>query len=255
MGFQPRHLRGGRVKFGRSKIEKASKPYEQSVYYLWWKFLQLSQKYKECCQNEGKGELSEMYKDFGDIYATDFKTWWQTGNRGINLFGEELMDKIRVVKNAEGLNLNEGILTINIPIDLPKTFIINELNKILDKAGKKSAKLQTPDINKVSTAKYQIVGKSTQQSLERSFAIYTNKQKNQNKSLWQCAIDAKCGFLKEPDAKMSKKINDEDIRRQKVNLQNIGTVYYKRAEKIIREVEEGKFPYFVGQKNTRHLVD
>ena len=255
MSFPARHLRGGSVKFGRSKIEKASKPYEQSAYYLWWKFLQLNQKYKECCENEGKGELSEMYKDFGDIYATDFKTWWQTGNRGINLFGEELMDKIRVVKKAEDLNFDKGILTINIPIDLPKTFIINELNKILDKAGKKSAKLQTPDINKVSTAKYQIVGKSSQQSLERSFSIYTNKQKNQNKSLWQCAIDAKCGFLKEPDAKMSKKINDEDIRRQKVNLQNIGTVYYKRAEKIIREVEEGKFPYFVGQKNTRHLVD
>ena len=255
MSFPARHLRGGSVKFGRSKIEKASKPYEQSAYYLWWKFLQLSQKYKECCENEGKGELSEMYKDFGDIYATDFKTWWKTGNRGINLFGEELMDKIRVVKNAEGLNLNEGILTINIPIDLPKTFIIDELNKILDKAGKKSGKLQTPDINKVSTAKYQIVGKSTQQSLERSFAIYTNKQKNPSKSLWQCAVDAKCGFLKEPDSKMSKKLNDAEERRQKVNLQNIGTVYFNRAEMIIREVEEGKFPYFVGQKNTRHLVD
>jgi hypothetical protein len=255
MSFPARHLRGGSVKFGRSKIEKASKPYEQSAYYLWWKFLQLSQKYKECCENEGKGELSEMYKDFGDIYATDFKTWWKTGNRGINLFGEELMDKIRVVKNAEGLNLNEGILTINIPIDLPKTFIIDELNKILDKAGKKSGKLQTPDINKVSTAKYQIVGKSTQQSLERSFAIYTNKQKNPSKSLWQCAIDAKCGFLKEPDSKMNKKLNDAEERRQKVNLQNIGTVYFNRAEMIIREVEEGKFPYFVGQKNTRHLVD
>ena len=255
MSFPARHLRGGSVKFGRSKIEKASKPYEQSAYYLWWKFLQLSQKYKECCENEGKGELSEMYKDFGDIYATDFKTWWKTGNRGINLFGEELMDKIRVVKNAEGLNLNEGILTINIPIDLPKTFIINELNKILDKAGKKSAKLQIPDIKKVSTAKYMIEGKSTQQSLERSFAIYTNKQKNPSKSLWQCAVDAKCGFLKEPDSKMSKKLNDAEERRQKVNLQNIGTVYFNRAEMIIREVEEGKFPYFVGQKNTRHLVD
>ena len=255
MSFPARHLRGGSVKFGRSKIEKASKPYEQSAYYLWWKFLQLSQKYKECCENEGKGELSEMYKDFGDIYATDFKTWWKTGNRGINLFGEELMDKIRVVKKAEDLNLKKGILTINIPIDLPKTFIINELNKILDKAGKKSGKLQTPDINKVSTAKYQIVGKSTQQSLERSFAIYTNKQKNPSKSLWQCAVDAKCGFLKEPDSKMSKKLNDAEERRQKVNLQNIGTVYFNRAEMIIREVEEGKFPYFVGQKNTRHLVD
>ena len=196
-----------------------------------------------------------MYKDFGDIYATDFKTWWQTGSRGINLFGEELMDKIRIVKKAEDLNLNEGILTINIPIDLPKTFIIDELNKILDKAGKKSAKLQTPDINKVSTAKYQIVGKTSQQSLERSFAIYTNKQKNPSKSLWQCAVDAKCGFLKEPDSKMSKKLNDAEERRQKVNLQNIGTVYFNRAEMIIREVEEGKFPYFVGQKNTRHLVD
>ena len=255
MSFPARHLRGGSVKFGRSKIEKASKPYEQSAYYLWWKFLQLSQKYKECCENEGKGELSEMYKDFGDIYATDFKTWWQTGNKGINLFGEELMDKIRVVKNAEGLNLNEGILTINIPIDLPKTFIINELNKILDKAGKKSAKLQIPDIKKVSTAKYMIEGKSTQQSLERSFSIYTNKQKNPSKSLWQCAVDAKCGFLKEPDSKISKKLNDAEERRQKVNLQNIGTVYFNRAEMIIREVEEGKFPYFVGQKNTRHLVD
>jgi hypothetical protein len=153
------------------------------------------------------------------------------------------------------LNFEKGILTINIPIDLPKTFIIDELNKILDKAGKKSGKLQTPDINKVSTAKYQIVGKSTQQSLERSFAIYTNKQKNPNKSLWQCAIDAKCGFLKEPDSKMNKKVNDAEERRQKVNLQNIGTVYFNRAEMIIREVEEGKFPYFVGQKNNRYLVD
>lgn len=54
---------------------------------------------------------------------------------------------------------------------------------------------------------------------------------------------------------MSKKLNDAEDRRQKVNLQNIGTVYFNRAEMIIQEVEQGRFPRFLGQKNTRHLVD
>ena len=250
MSFQPRHLQGGPVKFGRSKIEKSSKPYEQSVYYLWWKFLQLSQKYKECCENEGKGELSEMYKDFGDIYATDFKTWWQTGNRGINLFGEELMDKIRVVKKAEDLNFDKGILTINIPIDLPKTFIIDELNKILDKAGKKSAKLQIPDINKVSTAKYKIVGKSSQQSLERSYIIYKNKQENPKLEGLELGKMAKLYYTIQ-----GKEEDDDKERSEKMNIRNRVGVYYKRAEKIINEVENGRFPCFIGIKNNKHLVD
>ena len=53
MSFKARHLIGGSVRFGRSKVEKESKPYKESIHYLWWEYLRRSSRYKEVCMNKG----------------------------------------------------------------------------------------------------------------------------------------------------------------------------------------------------------
>lgn len=231
MSFKPRHLKGGAVTFGRSKLEKASEPFKKSLYYLWWEFLRLSDRYKKCCENGGNGELSDLYKDFGDVFSVDFKTWWQTDNRGIDLFAEDLLDdKIRRIKKVSELNLNDGILTISIPIVLPKTFIISELNKLLDKAGKKSTRLTTPEINKVSTAKYKVVGGYTKRSLDICFKIYTLRKQKPEMKLYELARECRIGNF------------TADYRDARLALANQALGYLRKAERIIESVEEGKFP-------------
>lgn len=53
--------------------------YMWSVYYYWWAFLRLSKPYKECCENGGAGELSDLYTYFGDVRDDDFMHWWKSG--------------------------------------------------------------------------------------------------------------------------------------------------------------------------------
>ena len=253
MAFNTRHLSGGKVTFGRSKIEKTSKPYEQSLYFLWFEFLRFSESYKECCENGGSGKLASLYKDFGDVHNVDFKTWWQKDNRGIELFAEQLTDKIRVIKKAEDLNLRDGMITINIPIDLPKTFILEELNKILAKAGKKSGKLLTPEVNKVSTARYPVVGRFTKDSLDITYKVLKYRTENPLTPWWECAIQCFAGEysrFKYDETKL-KGENKENKRDIEVSLANRAKAYHTKALKMIKNTEQGKFPNVARDKKIR----
>ncbi len=235
MGFKARHLIGGSVRFGRSKVEKASEPYTKSLHYLWWEYIRRSEKYKETCMNKGKGELNELYKDFGDVFSVDFKTWWRTDNRGIELFAEELPDdKIRRVKKIEDLNLKDEILTLSIPLDLPQEFILDTVRKMLKKAGHKGEKgIKT---NKVSTARYKIIGGVNKDSLRSSLKLYDMKKKNPKMKLYELARECKFGsFWK------------EDSGEVRLLLSSIANRHLRRVEHIIKSVEEGKFPNVRGK--------
>ena len=48
-----------------------------SWYGLWYRCLTLSEEYKQCCYNGGKGRLKPMYIDFGDVADMSFANWWQ----------------------------------------------------------------------------------------------------------------------------------------------------------------------------------
>jgi len=51
--------------------------YKCSVYYYWWRYLQLSADYRSTCEQGGIGACSELYVDFGNIYDTSFTDWWE----------------------------------------------------------------------------------------------------------------------------------------------------------------------------------
>ena len=48
--------------------------YDESIYYYWYRALQLSENYKECCKKKGNVKnkaLRQVYKDFGNVFAKD----------------------------------------------------------------------------------------------------------------------------------------------------------------------------------------
>lgn len=58
------------------------------MYYWWWQYLRRNHTYKECCDSGGSGTASALYRDFGDVHAHDFRTWWNADDRGAKLFAE-----------------------------------------------------------------------------------------------------------------------------------------------------------------------
>ena len=55
--------------------------YDTSIYYYWYRALQLSEKYKDCCKKKGNVKnkaLKQVYKDFGNVFGKDkFEIWWK----------------------------------------------------------------------------------------------------------------------------------------------------------------------------------
>lgn len=56
---------------------KGAPGYKCSVYYYWWRYLQLSADYRTTCEQGGIGTCANLYKDFGNIYDTGFEDWWE----------------------------------------------------------------------------------------------------------------------------------------------------------------------------------
>ena len=55
------------------KREKISD--EDTVYYWWWEFLRRNTDYIRCCERNGRGPLSCLYADFGDVRGTLYREW------------------------------------------------------------------------------------------------------------------------------------------------------------------------------------
>ena len=116
--------------------------YDDSIYYYWYRALQLSENYKECCKKKGNVKnkaLRQVYKDFGNVFAKDkygkgdegFETWWKkNGNR---LFGAEQEDSVREYTDGQSL---DNKIAISIPLSLTQRNIKRQVNTILKKALK-----------------------------------------------------------------------------------------------------------------------
>ena len=138
------------------------------------------------------------------------------------------------MKKEEDLNLKDEILTLSIPLDLPQEFILETVRKMLKKAGHKGEKgIKT---NKISTAKYKIVGGVNKDSLRSSLKLYDMKKQNPKMKLYELARECKFGsFWK------------EDSSEERLLLSSIANRHLRRVEKIIKSVEEGKFPNVRGK--------
>ena len=115
--------------------------YKDSIYYLWFCFLNISEEYNNICNNKGhKNKLKNtVYKDFADVRKYTFRYWWnekvnkQGLVRGEYLFGAQRY--MNVFQTIQAIN-NEENITVTIPLNLSKRSIASEVKKIVNKRHK-----------------------------------------------------------------------------------------------------------------------
>ena len=223
--------------FGRSNAVKATEPFKNSVYYLWWEFLRRSDAYKRCCASGGKGKLKNIYQDFGDVFATDFKTWWQTNERGAFLFAEQLPPKMKLIDEMPDASVAGQVLVVQVPLALPKRFLAAEFQKLLNvhHAGKKGRRN-----NESSTARYPVTGHIDTDALQKCLRVYDTRKANPKMPHWQ--ITQECKAIKR-DAFIEDSDTQAIITNKKLILANTASRLVKKAKLIVKNVEQGKFPF------------
>lgn len=243
MAFLARKFAYQHPLFGRSKADKQKEQYKNSVYYLWWEFLRRNDDYAACCKNGGKGKLSALYIDFGDVHGREFKEWWDENRRGVRLFAEPLVDfNIRLIETQESLHIADFLMNVQIPLNLPKRFILKEFNKLLKKNHQGRRGIRT---NRHSSALYPVTGHVDIAALQKCLLVYDTKIREPNLRLWQIA--QKCRLSKlEHRLKNDGTETPSEITDKRRLLASAADKILRKANKIIAGTAEGKFP-LIGQ--------
>lgn len=225
-------------KFGRSKAEKLHENFKNSAYFLWWEFLRRSDTYKKCCASGGKGKLKAIYNDFGDVFASDFKTWWQTNDHGAYLFAEHLPPKFALVKEMPNEATMNQILLLQVPIALPKRLLMAEFQKLLNEhhPGRRGRRN-----NVLSTARYPVTGHVDTVALQKCLRVYDTKVANPLMPLWEITQESRAMF--KFDSYIKAGDTNAEITNKKMILANTASRLLKKAKGIIQMTESGRFPF------------
>tara|TARA_B100001964_G_C14231962_1_gene600480 strand:+ start:492 stop:1226 length:735 start_codon:yes stop_codon:yes gene_type:complete len=178
--------------------------YVDSIYYLWFCFLKISEEYNEICDNKGHSNKlkNTVYKDFADVKKYTFKYWWNEKInkkgliRGEFLFGAQRY--MNVFETATALN-DENNVTVTIPLSISKRAIASEVKKIVNKHHKA---IRGHNFKNVLKAKYTPKFTSTNpkiKSLQKILMLKRVKQKHLNKThkeLWTICKNMNNNFAK-----------------------------------------------------------
>lgn len=220
---------------------------ESSVYYWWWQYLLRNQSYKQCCESLGDGELSGLYRDFGDVFATDFRTWWTTGDRGAMLFAEQPREikQMRLTSKDQWDETwsEEEAAVFVFPLSVGR-------RKIQSLFAKQLAKIHMGKRGRVSlatahsTAKYPLSRNFNVNTLKTGLAIYdawlenSQMQAGERQPLWRIGQAL--------NVNPSSNTSATDTKYETTNKRNVLTVTVSRhlavVKRLIANTSHGKFP-------------
>ena len=236
-------------KFGRQRrpFDSANPPQTviDSPYYWWYQFLRLNKDYAATCKRGGRGQLSSLYRDFGDVFALDFKTWWTARD---HLFAEPREGyRMVVAKSAEDLAPfdSEDVINLVVPLtrtrrSLAKSFKFLVLSKVA--LGRKGVNVAT------SGAQYRLSGKWHIGALQTAHRVYMARQESVARGErlpWaDIAIRAKIPMIYAQSSVGRRK--DSDLRR---TLTILAMRHYRRAEQFIAASVTRSFPYHTSSSN------
>ena len=226
--------------FGRTRAHKDLHRYKTSVYYLWWEFLRRSDAYREFCSCVGtmdSGQFSALYADFGDVFASDFKTWWTTDDRGATLFAERLPPQMEVLTQFPEASCASQVLVVQVPLALSKRKLAGEFQRLLTEHHRGRRGTRNTEF---SSAKYPVTGHIDTLALQKCLDVYDMRIANPEMRLWQIAQEAKAikgeSRLKSNDTK-------SEITNKKLILSNTTNRLLKKVMRIIENVEQGRFAF------------
>jgi hypothetical protein len=222
----------------RLPLDQEWKKAKETLYYEWYRCLNASKDYLECCVVKGKShELANTYELFGDVNVS-WPEWWQKTGR--KLFSErQQYPKVRNIAQDEALNkLNideNNFLILDIPLSLRRVTILEQINDYLDKhhPGKEL------DVRAQSSA---IVQLETNRLQHKTVPILVNVAellyRYPDMNLYQIAQKAKLA-----EHHLGRSVSESLSQREERQRREMAASRYKeQAIRLIHNAERLKFP-------------
>ncbi len=244
-------------RFGRGVYSDTNPPstVKSSPFFWWFMFLRLNSDYQDTTKNNGVGKLSDLYKDFGDVANSDFKTWWTSHSY---LFAEEPSKyKLKLAETKEELAPFNSTEVVNVVVPLTwnqkslKKHFAMLLNKLGVEQGKKGPKIGS------ETAKYSLGRRWNCGAMESAYKVYIARQANMEKGAKETKkaqhkgeVSSKFKVAWADIADMAKIIvsnkDNEGSQRTKGEVRRLQTIlavrHYENAESFIKSSATASFP-------------
>lgn len=223
----------------RVELPEEIKQARQSQAYWWFQCLRASEEYRNCCESNGEGELSETYTKFGDIFKyPHFDAWWI--KHGRFQFIQKKRPEVRLINEGDfrRLDFNEDKVILDVPLTLRKQTVMRQIGRILKKAYENRG----VDIQKNSTAAIKFEKSKMQMTtVERLLQIYRLRNRYPKLSLNEIGLKAgvELDLFRRitNDADMDKS-KYEEVRRMTIAVSR----YLKQAKHLIDNAANGIFP-------------
>jgi hypothetical protein len=223
-----------RFKGSRNLPYKDAEPYKSSLYYWWWAFLKRNSDYRQTCQKCGRGKLTRLYRDFGNIFEGTFLEWWR-GHK--TLFAEQRILKAR--------GENDYNVIYHIDPYRPLHQIQEEIKALHMRAH---AIMPKRGSTSTSTAEYPIYTNVSAHTLHRVLTIWDLKQTKPNDSAYDLGILAGLRPNLMPTSKYGAKRTlkaleiERHNQRARISISNQTNRYLRTAAQYIENVGLGEFP-------------
>jgi hypothetical protein len=227
----------GGLRKGRSTADDWRKA-KDTLYYEWWRCLNASNEYLECCAKGGKNHpLTDTYALFGDVNVS-WAQWW--GNIGKRIFSERRQyPKVRAIDQDEALSKlkveSKNFLILDIPLTLRRVTILEQINKLLDEHhdGKKlDVRAQSTALVQLETTKLQ--HKTIPLLVDVAEILY----RNPDIQLYQLAQRAKLAEIH-----LGHKIQEKNSAEQEKQRRQMAASRYKeQAQRLVYNAARLNFP-------------
>ncbi|MDH6300132.1 hypothetical protein [Polynucleobacter sphagniphilus] len=227
----------GGLRKGRSTADDWRKA-KETMYYEWWRCLNASKEYLECCDKKGKNhELADTYALFGDV-TISWANWWN--KIGKRIFSERRQyPKVRAIEQEEALKKleveAEDFLILDIPLNLRRVTILEQINKLLDEHhdGKNlDVRVQSTALVQLETTKLQ--HKTIPVLVDVAEILF----RTPDIQLYQLAQRAKLAEIH-----LGRKVQETNSPEQEKQRRQMAASRYKeQAERLVYNAARLKFP-------------
>lgn len=239
--YKPRYLHTEPQFLSRPSAREEAQ-WNQSVYYWWWRYLRASKSYERCCALGGKrGVGRKIYKDFGDVFASDFRTWWHENKRGESLFAEQPAP-LHLAELDDATTWDAGwtkdhVMVIAVPLFESRRRLQSKFAKLLQHRHKGHVGVPSKDR---SRAVRKIYGKFNLHALKTTLAVYELRQAD--KELRLADIGEALRLMPNNMKKVGDTVQIAFAKRNRLSAA-VGR-YLGKSEALIYHAERGDFPRF-----------
>lgn len=228
-----RHFAYKHPVFGTKKNPKPERAWKNTVYYLWWEYLNRNEEYLNRFKSKSTNK-DQLCLDFGDVRKQSFKDWWK--DKGVYLFAEPSADEmVKVLSQKDSVPNEMNAITISFPFNLPKKFLEKRFRAIIKDKHSGRRGIQNA---KHSHARYKINGQPFLGSLKNALRVYDCKKEHPEFKLWEIAIHL--------NISQGDPIKSTDTKYIVVAKKNrLGATigrYLKSARQHIKNTSKGIFP-------------